>query len=156
MNQAPKGTHASTTPQSPARPAQDPVEVHLCYWLNLGVIGVLTGEPWVLMAARIEIGLGKIPNRKLAEQLQEKWSQFAGENLEKYCQKWKQKTLAHPDARPFRSDLEIMLEDKEDKMNDHLDRLYEVMANCKQIGNRSKAEAISNNISLIKKALGRR
>lgn len=155
MNPAPNETHASSTPQSPTTPAEDLVEAHLSHLLNLEVVGVLMGEPWVLMAARIEIEMGKIPGWKLAEQVQEKLAQFTSENIQQYWQRWNELTLAHPEAQPICSYLETMLEDKEDKMDHHLDRMRRIMTNCRQIGNHSKADAISNNIALINKALGR-
>lgn len=160
MNGTPNRIHASTIPRSPfglplrdsvqiAHQARDPIEWHLMYWINLLIIGRLNGEPWVLMSARIDLEHRKIGDREVREQVQRTWDRYNGENRERVWELWNRLTIAHFRARPLLADLEIMLQDKEAKMNVYLDHLDESLVRCRQTGNHGREAYLIGHIAHI-------
>lgn len=170
--QAPNETQASNETQAPAvaltplgEPitsqsasllAEDPVKWHLSYWLHIYTIGVMRDGIHVdvtLMRARMNIELEEIANAAIRTQVFDAWDDFRKANQNGFLYYWTARTLEHPAAKRYQSDLDRMLINKEQKMQDYLGRMNTGMNNCVRIGNLARAKKIHDVITLIDRKL---
>lgn len=164
---APNETQAATVPFTPlgeritsqasaSRRAEDPIKWHLDYWLHIYTIGLMRAgidADVTLMRARINIELEKYPTVTMRTLVFAAWDDFRKANQDGYLYYWTTKTIEHPTAKPFQSDLDRMLMDKEQKMHDYLGRMKTGMHNCVLVGNLTRAKKIHDVITLIYRKL---
>lgn len=69
--------------------AESPVAWHLRYWLNLGSIGILSGQDETLMALRIEMEQSLIPNLDLRLAVHRTWEGYRIANNKACLDYWR-------------------------------------------------------------------
>lgn len=93
--------------------ANDPKEWHLKYWLDILILGTLSGEPGLLMSILIQREQNLIPDQELRTQVREKWGEFVDLNVVNYRDHWIRMGLGAVAAEAYLDDLDKLLTYKE-------------------------------------------
>lgn len=142
MNQADYDPRGPQTPLgepivdecSASRKAEDPIEWHLKYWLNLSVIGIKSGEDERLMGARIDWEHVNIADEAFKKALRFRWFDFQTENEDRYILKWEH-VLEGANLDAYNRDLTRMLVNKEQKVRDYIQWKHSLIDKYQADGN---------------------